>query len=518
LGGLATGFGLVESLRSPAKKTPFVHGLRDKGLPQEMLSYLNYFPECRVAVIGDLMLDCYLYGDVNRISPEAPVPVVRATSERAVPGGAANVAANLAALGLLVRVVGVTGDDAAREELIERLRGGGEVDCSGVIAMPGRRTTRKLRIIGGHQQMARIDHEDVRPCEPPALDSIFRASAAAIDASDVVILSDYGKGALTDDVLKHVVTYARSLRRPVIVDPKRSDFSAYRGATVITPNRRELTIATGLACESDEEAARAAAKAQQMSGADILLTRSGKGLSYFPQHGEPIHLATVAQNVFDVSGAGDTVVAVLAASMASGVPLQDGMKMANHAAGIVVSKLGTACVTREELAASMAAEQVSPSVDDGRLLALQEAVATRSRWSKDKLTVGLTNGCFDLLHPGHVSLIRRAAENCDRLIVAINSDPSVRRLKGANRPIQDQEARAAVIGAIKGVSAVVIFGEDTPHDLIVALRPDVLIKGADYSLNDVVGADLVQSRGGRVILAQLEDGHSTTKLIASATR
>ena len=230
----------------------------------------------------------------------------------------------------------------------------------------------------------------------------------------------------------------------------------------------------------------------------------------------PIHLATVAQDVFDVSGAGDTVIAVLAASIAAGHPIREAMKMANHAAGIVVAKVGTACVTPDELYASLASEMASPSVNDGRHVALSEAVALRWAWAKEKLTVGIANGCFDLLHPGHVSLIRQAAENCDRLIMALNSDASVRRLKGPSRPIQDENARAAVIGAVKGVSAVVLFDEDTPLELLQALQPDVLIKGADYTEDKVVGANIVRARGGRVVLADLSPGHSTTKLVDAA--
>jgi D-beta-D-heptose 7-phosphate kinase/D-beta-D-heptose 1-phosphate adenosyltransferase len=279
-----------------------------------------------------------------------------------------------------------------------------------------------------------------------------------------------------------------------------------------------LTEATGLACETDEEAAVAAARAIEAAGADILLTRSEKGLSYFPVQGEPLHLATVARSVFDVSGAGDTVVAALSAGLAAGFRMADAMRMANHAAGVVVSKLGAACVTREELAASLGAEHASPDVDDGRLLAIEEAIALRWRWETESLTVGITNGCFDLIHPGHVSLIKRAAESCDRLIVALNSDDSVRRLKGPDRPIQDQDARAAVLGALKGVAAVVIFSDDTPLKTIEALRPDVLIKGADYALPDVVGADFVVARGGRVILVDLEAGHSTSDIVARAGR
>lgn len=483
-----------------------------------MTPYLDRFPGVSVAVIGDLMLDSYLYGDVNRISPEAPVPVLRASSEKAVAGGAANVAANLAVLGLQVHVVGVSGQDATRDALVACLQAVGRVDCSRIVARPDRRTTRKLRIIGANQQIVRIDHEDGHPCDPETESASIRAAIAAIDAADVVVLSDYNKGVCSDRLVRAVIEHAARVGKKVIVDPKRRDLSVYRGASILTPNRKELTDATGLPCETDAQAAAAVARAQEACGADILLTRSEKGMSFFPADGAPIHLPTVAQNVFDVSGAGDTVVAVLAAATGARVPLVDGMRMANHAAGIVVSKMGTATVTPEELAGSLAAEHLSPAIDDGRFVSLEDAVALRWSWANDRLTVGIANGCFDLLHPGHVALIRQAAQSCDRLIMALNSDDSVRRLKGPLRPVQDEQARAAVVGAMKGVSAVVVFDEDTPLELIRALQPDVLVKGSDYTEDRVVGGDVVKARGGRVVLVDLAPGHSTTNLVAAAGR
>jgi D-beta-D-heptose 7-phosphate kinase/D-beta-D-heptose 1-phosphate adenosyltransferase len=479
-----------------------------------MLTYLDRFPSLRVAVIGDVMLDCYMSGEVNRISPEAPVPVMRVTSERAVPGGAANVAANLATLGIDVALVGLAGRDGAHEDLVGCLQKRGNVDCGGIILAEGRRTTRKLRIIGAHQQIVRVDHEDVAPCDSVAEAQLIAAAQTAIDGCDIAILSDYGKGACSDILLRAVIDHCAATNKKLLVDPKRRDLAAYRGASILTPNRKELSEATGLPCESDEQAAAAAAAAQITSGAEIVLTRSEKGMSYFPLSGAPTHLATVAQDVFDVSGAGDTVVAVLAASIAAGMPFVEGMRLANHAAGIVVSKIGTANVTRDELVASISVDDRFPDVHDGRLLDLDAAVALRGQWERQKLTVGITNGCFDLLHPGHVALIRQAAEACDRLIMAINSDASVKRLKGASRPIQNEIARAAVVGGIKGVAIVTIFDEDTPGALIGALQPDVLVKGADYMIDQVVGADVVQQRGGRVLLANLQQGHSTSRLVS----
>lgn len=481
-----------------------------------MEHFLDRLTHRRVALIGDLMLDCYISGEVRRISPEAPVPVLQVSAQRSVAGGTANVAANLAALGLQVGVVGVVGHDEARQELITIMATGGAIDCSNIVTVAGRQTTKKLRIIGAHQQIVRVDQEDAAPLAAEHEAAIIMAARTAIEECDVVVVSDYGKGVCSDSVLAAVMTYAAEKGRPVLVDPKRTDFSAYRGAAVITPNRKELSDATRLPCETDTEAAVAARHAQKASGAAILLTRSEKGISLFPLEGEPLHLATVAQDVFDVSGAGDTVIAVLAASVAAGIPLADGIRMANHAAGIVVSKLGTACVTRDELAASLAAESASPSVNDGRLLDRDEAVVQRWAWAKEKLVVGFANGCFDLLHPGHVSLLQQAAASCDRLVVALNSDASIRRLKGPSRPVQDERARALVAGAIRGVSAVTIFDEDTPLELITALKPDILVKGEDYREDQVVGGDIVRARGGRVMLARLEAGHSTSRLVAIA--
>jgi D-beta-D-heptose 7-phosphate kinase/D-beta-D-heptose 1-phosphate adenosyltransferase len=481
-----------------------------------MLRFLDRFARCRVAVIGDLILDCYLHGEVSRISPEAPVPVVRSLSEKNVPGGAANVVANLAALGVAVDVVGLTGQDSARDCLIELLHAHGQIDLSGIIAAADRPTTRKLRVLGAHQQIVRVDHEDASPCNGRIEDRLLQASCDAVDRAGVVILSDYGKGALSLHLLRNIIDRCDAVKKKVLVDPKRLDFSAYRGATILAPNRKELTAATLLPCETDTEALIAATQAQHISESNILLTRSEKGMSFFPLSGAPIHLPTVAQAVFDVSGAGDTVIAVLAAGLAAGFSVRESMKLANHAAGIVVAKVGTACVTPEELYASLASELASPSVNDGRHITLDEAVAQRWAWAKEKLTVGVANGCFDLLHPGHISLIKQAAAVCDRLIMALNSDASVGRLKGPSRPIQDQEARAAVIGAIKGVSAVVLFEEDTPLELITALQPDILVKGADYAEDEIVGANVVKARGGRIVLAQLSPAQSTSRLVATS--
>lgn len=467
-------------------------------------------PKARVAVIGDMMLDVYLSGTIERISPEAPVPVVRARDQHHVPGGAANVAANVLAFGAHVDVVGIIGTDG--EDLIGALEQRGYADQEGLIVDSSRRTIRKQRIMAG-QQVVRVDFEDLHSLAPDIEHKLIARACAAAEAADVVILSDYGKGALTDAVLQAVIARAESLGKPVIVDPKRRDLSAYRGATIITPNRGELVAATGLPCETDDEAQRAVANVQAICGGAVLLTRSEKGMSYFPVAGEVLHFPARAREVFDVSGAGDTVVAALAVMLACGVAVDLAIRFANDAAGLVVSKAGTATVTFDEVMDARAHDDGHLAID-GALVSRAEAIAICRRWQAEGQSVGFANGCFDLVHPGHISLIHQASAACDRLVMALNSDASVRRLKGSSRPVQTELARAQVIGAIKGVDLVTLFDEDTPLELIEALQPDVLVKGADYTIETVVGADQVLARGGRVVLADLTPGQSSTRLIS----
>jgi D-beta-D-heptose 7-phosphate kinase / D-beta-D-heptose 1-phosphate adenosyltransferase len=461
----------------------------------------------RVAVIGDVMIDEYLSGRVDRISPEAPVPVVRGVELKAVPGGAANVAANVAALGAEASLVGVAGPGGAAE--FEALLAPKGRARTLVIEDSTRRTIRKMRVISNRQQIVRLDHEDLHPLSDEIEAALVAAAGRAIAASDIVVLSDYGKGLFGDRALAAIIGLAKAAGKPVVVDPKRPEFSAYRGADLVTPNRGELARASGLPVGTDAEAEAAARAAQAQFGGGLLLTRSEQGMSYFPLQGPPIHAPTAAREVFDVSGAGDTAVATLAAALAAGFDMAEAIHLANHAAGVVVGKAGTATLSLRELV-----EALHAPAEGGELVSWDEARRLRDSWGRQGLTVGFANGCFDLVHPGHVALVRQAAAACDRLIVALNSDASTRRLKGPTRPAQTQEARAAVMGALKGVAAVVIFEEDTPKALIETLQPDVLVKGADYRLEDVVGADVVQARGGRVLLVETLSGHSTTRLLA----
>ena len=471
----------------------------------------------QVAVIGDVILDNHVYGRVTRVSDEAPVPVLHVRDERQALGGAANVAANIAALGGKARLIGVIGDDQAGARimgLIGEKLGGIEPFLTSDRSRP---TTAKTRYLGGTQQVVRVDRETAAPISGQTEDDLIEDIEEAAEACAVLVLSDYRKGALTDRVIAAAIAAAKANNRLVVVDSKRTDMSVFAGADFVAPNRKELTAATGLPCEKDDDAAKAAAAMIATTGAGVLLTRSEKGMSLYREGKPPVHFSAEAREVFDVSGAGDTVTGVFALGLAAGVSIEQAMRAANAAAGVVVGKAGTVVVTPTELRTALGARAgVRPAEGPPKVTALTQAQAQRRLWASEGLVVGFANGCFDLLHPGHVSLLAQASAACDKLIVALNSDDSVRRLKGPERPIQDVDSRAAVIGAIRGVDLVVAFSEDTPLELIRALEPDVLVKGADYKEADVVGGDLVKARGGRVLLAGLEQGQSTTEIVKRA--
>jgi D-beta-D-heptose 7-phosphate kinase/D-beta-D-heptose 1-phosphate adenosyltransferase len=467
-------------------------------------------PKSPIVVIGDAMLDCYVSGKVERISPEAPVPVVQRTAEGEVAGGAANVAANAARLGAEARLVSVVGDDEEGRRLAALLAELGVAFAP--VVDRGRPTVSKTRVMSGVHQLLRVDREDRAPIGAPIEDAALEALAAALAGAGALIVSDYAKGMLTDRVLSAALALARRAGAPALVDPKRRDFSAYKGAALIKPNRAELAEATGLPCESDDEVERAARLVVAATGASLLVTRSEKGMTYVAPGAAAIHMPTQSKEVFDVSGAGDTAIAAVACGFVAGLPIEQTMRLANLAAGVVISKPGTATVSFDELRAAAEARG-DLSVSGGGVATREEAIAMREHWRREGLTVGFTNGCFDLIHPGHIAILRGAARHCDRLIVGLNSDASTRRLKGPGRPVQDEASRAAVIGAMRSVALVVAFEEDTPIELIAALSPDVLVKGADYAENEIVGAELVRARGGRVARVPLVEGQSTTRLI-----
>ena len=472
---------------------------------------LDLLSSVQALVIGDAMLDRYIYGEVERISPEAPIPVFLETREASMPGGAGNVVRNLAALGVPTRFVSVIGDDGAGADLRALLGKLSGVTVHLEVASD-HATTIKTRYVAGHQQLLRADRER-RNGIPVAVQSKLAAQVADLAAhAGVIVLSDYGKGVLSPEANKAMMAAAAKHGAKIIVDPKGSDFSRYRGAFLVTPNRRELQLAAGMPTESDEQVIAAARKLMADCGiANILVTRSADGMTLVTADGAD-HLPAEAREVFDVSGAGDTVVAVMAAAIGAGLPLIDAAKLANVAAGIVVGKVGTAVAYRNEVADALHAGELLRG--ERKLATLETALDHVARWRRQGLRVGFTNGCFDLLHPGHLHLLNQARAACDRLVVALNSDASVKRLKGPERPVQSEAARAAVLGSLSVVDLVVLFSEETPMRQIEALRPDVLVKGADYAIKDVVGASLVQSYGGKVVLAELAPGHSTTATIA----
>jgi len=464
---------------------------------------LPAFGRARVLVLGDIMLDRYWEGDAARISPEAPVPVVavRQTSDRA--GGAANVALNIAALGAGARLCGAVGDDPAADSLRGILAGAG-VEYS-LTPTTGGATTTKLRVLSRHQQLIRLDFET--PGETPAPPSPDRLRPLLADC-DALVLSDYAKGALADPA--PLIAMAREAGVPVLVDPKGTDFGRYRGASVLTPNLQELEAAVGPCPGEAELVARGEALMAALELQALLVTRGEQGMTLLrPGQGE-LHLPARGREVFDVTGAGDTVIAVLAAALAAGAELPRAAALANLAAGIVVGKLGTASVSAPELRRALLA---SRGAGRGVMTLEQLRIAVADARSHGERVV-FTNGCFDILHAGHVAYLEQARELGDRLVVAVNSDASVGRLKGSGRPINPQERRMAVLAALVAVDWVVCFDQDTPSELLQALQPDILVKGGDYpDKRSVVGWEIVEAYGGEVRTLGFVDAVSTSAIV-----
>jgi D-beta-D-heptose 7-phosphate kinase/D-beta-D-heptose 1-phosphate adenosyltransferase len=473
-----------------------------------LAAWLPRIADRSILVLGDVMLDRYVLGSVHRISPEAPIPVLHATGQRGVLGGAGNVAHNIAALGGRAVLVGVVGTDAAAAE-IERLIAAQPRLHGALQRCPERPTTTKTRFMSASHQLLRVDEEVTTPLGEADAAAVLAAFTAALARAAAVVISDYAKGLLTDALLAAAIARARARGLAVVIDPKRTDFAAYAHAGVLTPNALELARATGLPVTGDAEAAAAAEVARARAAADaVLVKRSAKGLTLV-RAGEPaLHLPTRARAVADVSGAGDTVSATLALMLGAGAPLAEAARLANVAAGIAVSKPGTATVRPAELAEAL--RERAHAVLDDKIADLADALARIAEWRRQGLRVGFTNGCFDLIHPGHVRLLAAARAACDRLVVALNSDASVRRLKGPQRPVQNETARATVMASMASADLVLLFEQDTPEALIRAILPDVLFKGADYRLEEVVGADIVRAHGGQVVLIPLEQGHSTS--------
>jgi D-beta-D-heptose 7-phosphate kinase/D-beta-D-heptose 1-phosphate adenosyltransferase len=484
---------------------------------QSSFQLLDSFHRRRVLVYGDIMLDRFVYGSVERISPEAPIPVLSVERTVDMPGGAANVARNIATLGAQAILIGVVGADSWSQDLRTQLSRDPSIELR-LITDPSRPTTVKTRHVADRQQILRADVESRADLSPEIAAQALAAFRACLSEISVVILSDYAKGTLSDSLTQQLIAAARAAGKPLLVDPKCRSFNKYRGATVLTPNRHELHLVCGTDCGSDEQVTEGARSILAQGICDSLVVTRGKdGMSVVAGDNEPVHLRTVAREVFDVSGAGDTAVAALSLGIATGAAVADAARLANVAAGIVVGKYGTATVTAGEIVATL--EQFERGTGASKNFTFESVEQLVSRWRELGLKIAFTNGCFDLLHPGHVSLLEQARDSADRLVVGLNADVSVRRLKGPGRPVQSEVARATVLASLKTVDAVVIFAEDTPLNLIEALGPDVLVKGADYTVETVVGADFVLARGGRVILAQLVPSQSTTntlKRVASA--
>jgi D-beta-D-heptose 7-phosphate kinase/D-beta-D-heptose 1-phosphate adenosyltransferase len=462
---------------------------------------LPEFRKARVLVAGDVMLDRYWHGATSRISPEAPVAVVRVESEEGRPGGAGNVALNIAALGGEVTLLGLTGDDETGRLLEAKLAERG-VACR-FDRLEHFATITKLRVISRHQQLIRLDFEDGFPgYDAGDLVADYERQLAFADA---VVLSDYAKGTLRE--IRRFIEPARAAGRPILVDPKGSDFSRYRGATVVTPNLAELEAVVGRCAD---EAAIVERGLRLMADCDLqalLVTRGEHGMTLL-QRGRPVqHLPTQAREVYDITGAGDTVIAVLAAGMAAGLPLESATALANTAAGIVVGKLGTATVTPEELQAATLEPVRRGVLDEEQLVAAMALARARGE------TVVFTNGCFDILHAGHVTYLEEASRLGDRLVVAVNVDETVRTLKGEGRPVNPLANRMRVLAALGCVDWVVPFSEDTPERLICRLKPDSLVKGADHDPATIAGADCVRAAGGKVCVTGYVDGVSTTRII-----
>ena len=480
--------------------------------PQTLTRHLDRLGETKVLCVGDLMLDRFMYGKVERISPEAPIPVFTQQSESSMLGGAGNVVRNLLSLGAQAAFVSVIGDDSVGTKLT-KLVGEEKNLLPYVLSERGRVSTKKTRYVAGSQQLLRSDHETAAPITEQTQTRLIDIILTEMAQYQAVILSDYGKGVLTPALCRAVIDAANKADIPIFVDPKARDVSIYAGATVLSPNAKELATACGVDKFASDEAlidgARQLALAHRFRY--VLVTRGEHGMTLVDGEGLIQHVDATALEVFDVSGAGDTVIATLAATHAAGAPIREAMELANLAGGVVVGRLGTAVVYRTDLTAALYSHR-AVSLQQ-KILPLETACDIVANWKRDGYSVGFTNGCFDIMHAGHISLLLDAKARCDKLLVGLNTDASVSGLKGPTRPVNAEMDRAQILAALSMVDGVVLFNEETPLNLIKALQPDVLMKGADYAKEQVVGWELVESYGGRVELIPLKTGYSTTGII-----
>ena len=472
---------------------------------------IDKLSSAKVICVGDVMLDKFIYGEIERISPEAPIPVLRCISETSMLGGGGNVARNIIGLGGYCKFVSVVGKDSAGKELISQVGKLKNLDAR-LITDPKRQTSIKTRFIASNQQVMRADTETIEPItsetEKLVLDAISR------EASDfsAIVLADYGKGVLSDGLAQKILSMAKTNKIPVVVDPQGSNYFEYDNASIVTPNKKELQEATGLAVETTEDIVAAAMKLMKAKNIKaVLATRSADGMTLVHSNGNYDHYPAQAREVFDVSGAGDTVAACLATCIAANIPIDVSVKLANAAAGIVVAKMGTAVAYNDDLLGSIT--DIGAEENEKKVHSLQSLSKTIIEWKKMGYLVGFTNGCFDLIHPGHLSVIQRAKSLCDRLIVAVNSDVSIKAIKGEKRPIQNQNTRMAILSALSAVDVVIKFDSKTPTDLIKKLEPDKFFKGSDYIDAEIPESKIVESYGGEVVFVDLIEGHSTTSTI-----
>jgi D-beta-D-heptose 7-phosphate kinase/D-beta-D-heptose 1-phosphate adenosyltransferase len=469
----------------------------------DLAAAVRLLSRASVLVVGDVMLDRYIYGQVTRISPEAPVPILSVEREIAYPGGAGNVVRNLTAFGAAVALVSVVGDDQAGSDLTGLVGGQPGVE-PWLLVQGGRTTTMKTRLVASGHHLLRTDREVTTPIHPKLAERMISIASDAMAATGITVLSDYQKGLLAGDIPARLIAAAHAAGRKVVVDSKGPDYSRFAGADIIIPDRRNLSEGSGLPVEDEASVIAAAQALRSRHGFKVVLVTEGADGMTLVDAATARRFPAEAADVYDVSGAGDTVTAVLAAGIAAKLDLKLAVRLANVAAGIVVGKVGTAVARTADLLAALSPQGGSLRKVMSRQAALEQA----SRWRHQGYRIGFTNGCFDMIHPGHMHLLDAARDACERLVVGLNDDAGTRRLKGPTRPVQPEAVRAAVLAGLPSVDLVTVFEEDTPEALIEALRPDVLVKGADYSLDAVVGADQVRSWGGRVLLADLLPGQT----------
>ncbi len=496
---------------------------------------LTAMKDAPVLVVGDIMLDRYVYGKVERISPESPVPVLSVTRDNAMLGGAGNTLSNLINLHCKGKILSVIGDDEEGRQIKDLAQNQG-IDVTGLIQAKDRTSIVKTRFLAGHQQLLRTDFERIEDISQTLKNDLLEKAKEALSGVKAVILSDYGKGLLTPDFIKSLIKLANEQNIPVLVDPKGNDYSIYAGADIVTPNKKELSQATsGLRVETDEQIVEAAQTLIKSSGIHaVVATRSKDGMTVIQEQGNAVHIRSAFDiEVFDVSGAGDTVIATIAAAIAAGADIVKAASLANVAGSIVVSKVGTAPIRAQELQETLrhhdpqmdiVSKNTTPKprierVRQAPLLSWEEAREEVQRWKARGLNVGFTNGCFDIVHFGHVTYLNDARRKCDRLIVGLNTDASVRVQKGEERPVHDENSRAAVLAALGSVDMVVLFGakeagqDNTACDLLSILHPDIYFKGGDYTIDQIPEAPTVQRHGGKVDIMPVYQGHSTTNSI-----